>query len=203
MPEAPTGATLEPMAELTEQEAVLRCQRGLDQDHTGFRAIYERYAPEVLRFQKRLLGDRHAAEDAVQDTFVRLHRGLKAYDGARPLRPYVFSVARNVAVDILRARAKRPRPEALAEALVPGGAAAVDEASRGEESAAVAESLATLAPEHRSLLVLRHVHGLKLEELAEGLACTDRTIRNRLRSAASLLERELRRRGVLSKEVSP
>ncbi len=44
---------------------------------------------------------------------------------------------------------------------------------------------------------------MKLEELAEGLACTDRTIRNRLRAAATLLERELRRRGILSREVSP
>ncbi len=190
------------MAELEERAAVLRCQRGADADHSAFKAIYERYAPEVYRFQKRLLGDRHSAEDAVQDTFVRLHRGLKGYDATRPFRPYVFSVARNVAVDVLRVRAKRPRAETLGDAATEGTSAA-DSASQGERTTAVAESLATLAPEHRSLLLLRHVHGMKLEELAEGLACTDRTIRNRLRAAATLLERELRRRGILSREVSP
>ncbi|HZU98066.1 MAG TPA: RNA polymerase sigma factor [Planctomycetota bacterium] len=187
------------MTQLSEQEAVSRCQRGEDGDHAAFRVIYERYAAEVFRFQKRLLGDRHSAEDAVQDTFVRLHKGLKGYDASRPLRPYVFSVARNVAVDVLRVRAKRPRSEALPEV----AAAITDDPVRNEQTSAVQESLASLAPEHRSLLVLRHVHGLKLEELAEGQACTDRTIRNRLRAAATLLERELRRRGVLSREVSP
>jgi RNA polymerase sigma-70 factor (ECF subfamily) len=189
------------MAELEEREAVLRCQRGDDADHAAFKSIYERYAPEVYRFQRRLLGDRHSAEDAVQDTFVRLHKGLKGYDAMRPFRPYVFSVARNVAVDVLRVRAKRPRAETLGE--VAGESSAADSATHNERSTAVAESLATLAPEHRSLLLLRHVHGIKLEELAEGMACTDRTIRNRLRAAATLLERELRRRGILSREVSP
>lgn len=77
----------------------------------------------------------------------------------------------------------------------------VDEATTSEERRAVLESLEALAPEHRSILLLRHVHELKLEEIAEGSSCTVRTVRNRLRAAGALLGRELKRRGIVSGEA--
>src|SRR4051812_8473228 len=81
--------------EMTEDEALERCRRGEDGDHAGFRVLYERHRPEIERFLARLLGDRHQVEDALQDTFVRLHRALKGHERGRPLRPYVFAIARN------------------------------------------------------------------------------------------------------------
>src|SRR4051812_15643734 len=101
------GVTLDAVTELEEREAVLLCQSGKDDAaRSGFRRIYERYFEEVHRFLERLLSDQHAAEDATQECFVRLHRALKTLDGERPLRPYVLAVARNVAIDVLRARQK-------------------------------------------------------------------------------------------------
>ncbi|MBI3722471.1 sigma-70 family RNA polymerase sigma factor [bacterium] len=190
------------MADLSDSEAASRCKSGADPEHAAFRTIYERHGPDVFRFLRRLLKERQAAEDALQETFVRLHRGFGGFDPERALRPYVFSVARNVAIDVLRARSKRERTEPLREGAAPGEAPVVEGASRNESKAAVHESLAALAPEHRSILLLRHVHGLKLEEIADGLSCTVRTARNRLRAACVLLGRELKRRGIISEEVA-
>jgi RNA polymerase sigma factor (sigma-70 family) len=72
--------------------------------------------------------------------------------------------------------------------------------ARDEHHMLVQEALSALSPEHRSVVVLRYTHGLKLREIADALSCTTRTARNRLRAAAVLLERELRRRGVVSEE---
>jgi RNA polymerase sigma-70 factor (ECF subfamily) len=194
------GVTLDAVTELEERETVVLCQTGRDDDlRTGFRRIYERYFDEVHRFEERLLADQHAAEDATQETFVRLHRALKTIDGSRPLRPYVLAVARNVAIDFLRARQKGVK--LLPEGEDPAAPATADHASALERRAIVEDALAALGPEHRSILVLRHVHEQKLETIAEGASCTVRTVRNRLRAAGTLLGRELKRRGVVSGEV--
>lgn len=61
----------------------------------------------------------------------------------------------------------------------------------------VVEALQELAPEHRSLIILRYYHDLTLKDMAEVLQCTECTLRNRLRAAAVLLERVLRDRGLV------
>jgi RNA polymerase sigma-70 factor (ECF subfamily) len=190
------------MTEITEREAIARCRSGGDDaSHTAFRLIYEAYAPEVFRFLRRILGDRQVAEDTVQETFLRLHKGLKGYDLERPLRPYVLQVARNAAIDLLRTRHRRSRPEALEEEPASPPLEVVEAATRAETKLVLEAALAALAPEHRAILVLRYMNGLKLEDIADAAACTVRTTRNRLRAAAVLLERELKRRGVVSLEV--
>ena len=187
---------LEAMTALGEREALALLQNGQDDAlRSGFRWIYEQYFDEVHRFQERLLGDPNAADDATQETFVRLHRAVKSFDAGRPLRPYVLAIARNVAIDVLRARAKTAKLRDEHADPVSGGV--VEEASRRERRDAVEAALAALAPEHRSILLLRHVSELKLEEIADGSSCTVRTVRNRLRAAGTLLGRELRRRGIV------
>lgn len=197
----PGAASASPPGEPTDQEAVARClARGEGPDHEAFRVLYDRHAPAVVPFLERLLPDSAAAEDALQETFLRLYRGLEGYDPTRPLAPYVFRIARNVAIDWLRSH-KGPRPGTAdppaGEGKGPAARSAHEAAVAGERSALVGEALAALAPEHRAVLVLRLVHGLKLEEVSEALACSERTARNRLRAASVLLERELRRRGAV------
>ncbi len=185
------------MTEVPEQELVARCLEG-SPDHAAFALLYARFAPEVYRFLRRLIGDATEAEDALQETFIRLHRALGRFDRSLPLRPYVLGIARNAAIEALR-RGERLR-KLQGKGHEPEPHSAEDDAARAERRALVRDALATLPAEHRTVVVLRHTHGLKLREVAEALSCTPRTARNRLRAAAVLLQRELERRGVLGEE---
>jgi len=190
------------MTDLTEREAIERSQRG---DAAAFRSLYDRFAPEVFGFLKNVLRDRESAEDACQETFFRLHRSLASFDVTRPLRPYVLQVARNVAIDVIRVRRRKPRHERIdAEDQHPADPVATPlAASASEAKDVVGEAFAALGPEPRALLALRFLHELSYEELAAIEDVTVRTIGNRLRAAVGLLSRELVRRGAHNLEVRP
>jgi RNA polymerase sigma-70 factor (ECF subfamily) len=186
-----------------DDEAILRrIVAGDDPDHAGFRTLWERHAPEVLRFLRRMLNDDAAADDALQESFVRLHRALPGFDAARPLRPYLLAIARHAAISTLRRKQRAAKIGTLGEEPADAGPPADRAATARDARGRVQEALAALAPEHRAVVLLRLGHGLRLEEVARALDVTDRTVRNRLRAAAVLLERELRRRG-LSREDLP
>src|SRR5258708_27824170 len=110
------------------------------------RALYAEHAAALLRFTLRMTdGDRQRAEDIVQETLLRAWLHPEAIS-ERPARPWLFAVARNLAVDAYRARRARPHG-------VGGGAlelgAAPDEADRALGSWAGADPLRFLRPEHR------------------------------------------------------
>ncbi|MGE0709825.1 MAG: RNA polymerase sigma factor [Planctomycetota bacterium] len=163
------------------------------------RALYEEHAAELLLFLRRLLGERAAAEDALQETFLRLHGALERLEPGRPARPYLLRVARNVGIAALRRHRKLLALEDAAPAASAGPGPA-HEVAASEARGLVREALAALPPEPRAALVLRHHHGLRVRELAEVLGASERTARSRLRDAAALLEGELRRRGLFDTE---
>lgn len=197
-------ASLEGMDDLSEREAVLRCQSG-DPGHVAFRVIYERYSAEVFGFLKNMLKDPGSAEDACQETFLRVHKGLASFDVGRPLRPWVLMVARNVAIDVIRVRRRKPRPDRIEEEdqHPPDAPRALEDASTTEAREVIEEAISALGPEPRTLLSLRYMHELSYEDLAAIEKVTTRTIGNRLRAAVALLSRELVRRGAHNLEVRP
>jgi RNA polymerase sigma-70 factor, ECF subfamily len=119
-------------------------------DEAFVRALYAEHGGALLRYALHLTGgDRQRAEDLVQETIVRAWRHPEAL-ADRPARPWLFAVARNLAVDSYRARQARP-PETGQAALemLP----ADDDADRTLESWAVADALASLRPDHRRVIV--------------------------------------------------
>ena len=186
------AASMEVVAELRERDLIARCREG---DPEACRTLYERHAPEVLRFLSRLLDDHEAALDALQEAFVRAFGALPGFDLERPLRPWLLAIARNAALAGLRRRARRDALVGRAGAPDPAPSAR-EGAARRETRALVQDALRALTDEHREVVLLRLAHGLSLAEVAGALEVTERTVRNRLRAAAVLLERELRRRGL-------
>ena len=183
------------VSELSPEECARRC---LDGDREAFGEIYDRYAGDVqtVLVAMRLGLDHQEVEDAIQEAFLRLYRGLRRLDLSRPLRPYLLRIARNLAVDRWRRR-RRIEPAAFEEE--PAGdedTAAAAVAGRAEWAAKVDEALVALPPTKRSVLVLRYQTNVTMNELAEVLGCSLPTARARLREAAGLLGVELRRRGV-------
>lgn len=175
-----------------DPDLIQRCQRG---DRVARRGVYDALRGPLLRFLLGLrLGLRPAdLEDALQETFLRVFNGLNKVDPARSLESWALGVARHVALD-LRWRGDRAEPGDV-DAL-PGDDAAVDDALLTDErQRTVLAALRALPLETRSVLVLRHQHGVTMQALADALDCSLPTARARLRAANAQLKLELSRRG--------
>src|ERR1700678_727393 len=133
----------------------------------GFvRALYAEHGGALLRYALHLTGgDRQRAEDLVQETIVRAWRHPEALTD-RPARPWLFAVARNLAVDSYRARQSRPAEVGLA---IIDTLPVDDETARTHEAWAVAEAISSLRPDHRKVLVEAYYRGCAVAEPASTL----------------------------------
>jgi RNA polymerase sigma-70 factor (ECF subfamily) len=154
------------------------------------RALYERYKDEVYSFLAHLLADDALAEDAWHEAFTRAWLNIERCDPDR-FRPWLYQIARNSAFELRRIRTSRDR--AAAEQPVP--AREVDpvpvEAQRREAVEIAQEVLRKLPAATRALLAQRHGLGMTLDELACSWGVSERTVRNRLDVAASLVTRRI------------
>jgi RNA polymerase sigma-70 factor (ECF subfamily) len=86
--------------------AVIRAQGG---DHDGLHFLYVRYAPDVRRYVQSFLQDQHEAEDVTQNVFAKLMTAIVKYEPRDvPFEAWLLRVARNAAVDCLRAKRATP-----------------------------------------------------------------------------------------------
>ena len=166
-------------------------------EDAALRLLYEQHAAPLLAYALRLTsGDRGRSEDIVQETLLRAWRHPEALDPDRgPVRSWLFTVARNVAVDAHRARRARPTEvgdEALA--LVP----AVDEIEQALDTWLVSDALATLSPDHRTVLVETYYRGRSVAEAAAVLGIPAGTVKSRTFYALRALRLALEERGVTS-----
>jgi RNA polymerase sigma-70 factor, ECF subfamily len=167
--------------------------RQVSSDEDLIRALYAEHAGPLLRYAMHLMsGDRQRAEDIVQETLLRAWQHPEAI-ADRPARPWLFAVARNLAVDAYRARQSRP-PEVGQGALelVPSA----DDADRALESWAVADALATLRPDHRRVLIETYYRGCSVAEAAATLGIPAGTVKSRTFYALKALKLALEERGL-------
>ena len=164
------------------QSPVMAARGSVFGTEAGLRAAYSAYGGELLGAATRALGDRHAAEDAVQETFLRVWRSADAYDELRGTeRGWLHTVLRNVVVDIVRARHARPvQPVAELGEVQPlwtRPEQAVDEALLRWE---VEGALGQLTDEHRHVILAMHYGGHPAVEVAAELQIPVATVRTRL-----------------------
>ena len=164
-------------------------------EDVAIRLLYEQHAAPLLAYALRLTaGDRGRAEDIVQETLLRAWRHPQALDPERgPVRSWLFTVARNVAVDAHRARRARPNEVGdAALAVVP----AVDEIEQALDSWLLSDALATLSPDHRMVLLETYYRGRSVAEAAAVLGVPAGTVKSRTFSALRALRLALQERGV-------
>jgi RNA polymerase sigma-70 factor (ECF subfamily) len=156
-------------------------------DNSSFRKLYERYAPAVLGFLVHRLRDHALAEDALQETWVKAHRALDAFDTKRRFGPWISTIAENVAIDIFRRRAKRE--SALhgdpSTPLREGDPVRIVVEREREEI--VRAALKVLPEPAREILLLRYRHGRTQAEVAAQVGCSLRTAQTREAAALELL----------------
>jgi RNA polymerase sigma-70 factor (ECF subfamily) len=161
-------------------------------DPQAFRVLYEHCADLVHRFLLRMLGDPAAAEDALQETFVRVLRGLRGFDPAGPARltTWVLTIARRVALSGALAERRARRREEVALEAVPRTQPSGEQATLLRR--ALAEAVTALPPPQRSVFVLRETQALSYEEIAAIEETDVGTVKSRLHRARVALQAALR-----------
>lgn len=140
-----------------------------DRSEDAFRAVYEMTVDDLVSFAFGMLGDRGAAEDVVQQTFVELIRAAPRIKGrGLSLRAWLFRSVRYGCLDEYRRRSRRPEdlrgdlPEPMIE---------VDPLA-GHLDADLEKALASLSRRHRTVVILRHVVGMSGQEIASVMGTT-------------------------------
>ena len=168
---------------MTDGNLVHKACRG---DQSAFEEIYNRYAATVYAYARTFSPDPGWAEDISHEVFLSLHRRGSSYDPARPFRPWLLRVVRNVAFDFLRRRMRDPAAKSVAPRSESDGDPLGPSPLSSELAAAVERTLAWLAPEFGEALWLCDVGGLSYEEAADLMGCAPRTIGSRLSRARQL-----------------
>ena len=155
--------------------AVVRAAR--DGDLDAFEHLVRTYQAPVWRFLRHLLGDAELAEDVTQETFVRVHRRLRSFDGRSRFTTWLFQVARNAGIDALRARSRRERLE------LPAPPDVASPELRHELDAA----LAALDRDLREAILVVEVLGLSYVDGAALLGVPSGTLKSRVHRARERL----------------
>jgi RNA polymerase sigma factor (sigma-70 family) len=133
----------------------------------AFGAVYERYHQALYRYCRSILRDDTDAQDALQSTFMRALPALKRGQRSAPLRPWLFRIAHNEAISLLRRR--RGSEEPLSDASMPVAPSAEEQVAERTRLATLIEDLAALPERLRGALVMRELNGLSHEEIAIAL----------------------------------
>ena len=163
---------------------------GLD----AFEKLAQDLSAPLLRYLRRLLGDPAAADDLLQETLLRMAKGLHTYTGRASIKTWAFSIATNAAADYFRKPERRLRVVDIGEADdVPDTGLPVENRFVVDEmNACVRQVIDSLPEEYRAALVLHDLEGLTVEQTAETCACTMATAKIRIHRARNRLKKALR-----------
>jgi len=193
------------LGDLSDEELMQRFAR---EDHRAFELLLDRYRQPLFGFLFRYLGRHDKAEDVFQDVFLEVIRARRRYRFGLKFSAWLFSIARNRAVDRLRRDALRemvpledPVVSEGSEGNGPGGSMACaqpdpEHVAMGRElERALDVALEKLPDEQREVLWLKETSGLTLPEVARILRISENTAKSRLRYALEKIRAELTRQG--------
>jgi RNA polymerase sigma-70 factor (ECF subfamily) len=165
-------------------------------DETLLRGLFENHAGALLQHVLPLTGgDRGRAEDIVQETLIR---AWQHPDSIRPdqgaVRPWLYTVARNLAVDAIRRRGSRPHE--VSDAPLALVQSPDDELDRAVETWVMSDALDALRPEHRDVLVEVYYRGRSVADAAAALRIPEGTVKSRTYYALRALRLTLEERGL-------
>ena len=170
------------MTGLREQEWINAARAG-DQD--AFAEVIQLYEKRVLALTQRMCKNPEDAAEAAQEAFFAAWQGLKRFRGESSFSTWLYRLASNACVDLLRREGRRQAAASLDDedlnldmpASLPSPQ---EEAERRELREQIEKGLQTLPPEYRAVLVLREIHQLHYEEIAEALGVDVGTVKSRI-----------------------
>jgi RNA polymerase sigma-70 factor (ECF subfamily) len=163
-------------------------------------ALYDRYSSMVLGFTLRMLGDRGAAEDVLQETFWRVWKNASTFQPQRgSFASWLFRIARNLAIDVHRRGTVRPQlmvhgeETAAMEQVHDPGIDVAQQAQAAIENSQVRLAMTSLPVEQRQVLEMAYFQGMTRQEISETTGEPLGTIHTRARLALQKLREELER----------
>ena len=149
-----------------------------DGDAGAFRELFDRYTPILRRWVRRWVFTEDAVNDLVQQTFLQIHRARNDYRAGAPLRPWVLTIARNLAFE--RGRKKlRLREVPLEESRRAELSVAPNGHRRVELSRDLARALDALPEHQREVILLHWVEGLSYAEIGQVVGASEGSVRLR------------------------
>ena len=170
-----------------------------DGDAQAFALLYDRHSRAAFSLAYRMMGERQASEDLMQDAFIKIWRGAPSYRAGRgSVRTWILSIVRNQGVDQLRATASRRRTQEKIEASAPRSQPneAFSETWRNSQRAQVREALNTLPQEQLKILELAYFSGYTHVEIANLLGVPLGTVKGRMRRGLKKLRGHFEARGM-------
>jgi RNA polymerase sigma factor (sigma-70 family) len=163
---ATPGAAFPPPAVLGDDALARRVGDG---DEQAFEEVYRRYHAQLYRYCTSILGDREEAEEALQSAMFNAYRSLRESRREVALRPWLYRIAHNQCLDMLRRRREAEELSGLEEE---PGPRVEEQVAMREDLRQLSRDLAALAPEQRAALMLREMSGLSHAEIATALDAT-------------------------------
>jgi RNA polymerase sigma-70 factor (ECF subfamily) len=167
-------------------------------DKTKFAVLVLRYQRELYHFLVRFLGDRAAAEDVFQETFLQVHQSADQFDPSRRFRPWLFTIAANKARDLIRSQARRPTNPLQASIsagdedsgefidLMSAASSMPGEPLEREELQQQVQKTVMGMPEHlREILLLSYFHQFPYKQIGDILDIPLGTVKSRLHAAVA------------------
>jgi RNA polymerase sigma-70 factor (ECF subfamily) len=189
------------LSNLPDADVVVLAQRGRED---AFREIVRRYERPVFSMIFRMVRDSATAEDLSQDSFIKVLSHIDKYRPEFKLSSWLFKIANNVAIDHLRRRqldtvsidgsphaSSAQDIEATSFDVESGGESALEVMESKELGSAIEKAIASLRPEYRSCILLRHVEGRSYEEIAATLDLPLGTVKTYIHRARHQLREAL------------
>jgi RNA polymerase sigma-70 factor (ECF subfamily) len=182
------------LTDCTDEELFARFCAG-EQDLFG--TLIRRYERELYGYLRRYLDDEHLADDVFQNTFLQVFLKRDQYETGRPVRPWLYAIATNQAIDAMRRAGRHPAASldqtmsdtgdgevrSLLELLESPEAGPNDLAIAGEQRDLVRAAVRQLPDFLRQVLILTYYQGLKYREVADILGIPVGTVKSRLHAA--------------------
>lgn len=182
------------VSELTDEQLLLRYRETADRE--AFAQLVQRYEHELYNYLHRYMGSAEMAEDAFQATFLQVHLKCEQFERGRRLRPWLYAIATNQAIDAQR-RNRRHRMASLDQSntkndddigklidlLVSAEPDPVDVVDAKDNQQWVRQEISALPDHLRSVVALVYFQGMKYREAAEALSIPVGTVKSRLHAA--------------------
>ncbi len=190
-----------------DEELIQRCCQS---DPAALEALLARYQNRLMAFIYSVVRDYHLSEDIFQETFLRVYRQSGKFRQGANFKTWLYTIAINLCRDALRKAKRRPEvsleteiagrdgphPRRISDLLAGKDPGPRDQAGGREMEAILRKELAGLSSEHRQVIILSRLEGLKYRQIAKVLGIPSGTVRSRLHYGLEQLRRNFVARGI-------